>query len=98
MCLPGVSHGYRAQLGVLCKLPEDLLNPLLLIIDKGMKHNWPQYWSLGNLTSSWLPVGCNIIHHHSLNLAIQAVFYAVNSEPIQAMNAVENGVNDLTKV
>jgi len=30
------------QLGVICKLTEGALNPLILIIDKGIKQDWPQ--------------------------------------------------------
>ncbi|GAB0186435.1 hypothetical protein GRJ2_001108800 [Grus japonensis] len=32
-----------AQLGVTCKLTEGALNPLIQIIDKDIKDNWPQY-------------------------------------------------------
>ncbi|KAK4823942.1 hypothetical protein QYF61_008328 [Mycteria americana] len=31
------------QLGVICKLTEGALNPLVQIIDKDIKQNWPQY-------------------------------------------------------
>ena len=64
------------QLGVICKLTEGALNPLIQIIDKDIKQNWPQYWALGNTTCDWSPAGCNSIHHHSLGLgsAIQPAF------------------------
>ncbi|KAK4832234.1 hypothetical protein QYF61_021148 [Mycteria americana] len=32
-----------AQFGVVCKLTEGALNPLVQIIDKDIKQNWPQY-------------------------------------------------------
>ncbi|KAK4826516.1 hypothetical protein QYF61_010013 [Mycteria americana] len=32
-----------AQLGVVCKLAEGVLNPLVQIIDKDIKQNWSQY-------------------------------------------------------
>jgi len=32
-----------AQLGVICKLTEDALDPFIQIIDKDIKRNWPQY-------------------------------------------------------
>ncbi|KAK4819271.1 hypothetical protein QYF61_000482 [Mycteria americana] len=32
-----------AQLGVVCKLTEGALDPLIQIIDKDIKQNWPQY-------------------------------------------------------
>ncbi|KAK4823850.1 hypothetical protein QYF61_007498 [Mycteria americana] len=32
-----------AQLGVICKLTEGALDPLVQIIDKDIKQNWPQY-------------------------------------------------------
>ena len=31
------------QLGVVCKLTEGALDPLIQIIDKNTKQNWPQY-------------------------------------------------------
>ncbi|KAK4821075.1 hypothetical protein QYF61_012417 [Mycteria americana] len=31
------------QLGVVCKLTEGALNPLVQITDKDIKQNWPQY-------------------------------------------------------
>ncbi|KAK4822635.1 hypothetical protein QYF61_018587 [Mycteria americana] len=34
------------QLGVICKLTEGALDPLVQIIDKGIKHNWPQHRAL----------------------------------------------------
>ncbi|KAK4830957.1 hypothetical protein QYF61_014416 [Mycteria americana] len=62
------------QLGVVCKLTEGALNPLIQIIDKGMKQNWPQHRALGNTACDRPPTGVNSIHHHSLGLAIQPVF------------------------
>ncbi|KAK4823656.1 hypothetical protein QYF61_005008 [Mycteria americana] len=32
-----------SQLGVICKLTESALDPLIQIIDKDIKQNWPQY-------------------------------------------------------
>jgi len=31
-----------AQLGVICKLTEGALNPLIRVIDKDITQNWPQ--------------------------------------------------------
>ncbi|KAK4826053.1 hypothetical protein QYF61_004168 [Mycteria americana] len=39
-----------AQLGVICKLTEGALDPLVQIIDKDIKQNWPQHRALGNST------------------------------------------------
>ncbi|KAK4816773.1 hypothetical protein QYF61_022771 [Mycteria americana] len=39
-----------AQLGVICKLTEGALDPLVKIIDKDIKQNWPQHRALGNTT------------------------------------------------
>ncbi|KAK4826677.1 hypothetical protein QYF61_010686 [Mycteria americana] len=75
-----------AQLGVLCKLTEDALNPLIQIIDKDIKQNWPQHRALGNTTCDRPPTGVNSIHN-SLGLAIQPVLYPVKSMPIQAMSS-----------
>ncbi|KAK4831815.1 hypothetical protein QYF61_019245 [Mycteria americana] len=60
-----------AQLGVICKLTEGALNPLVQIIDKGIKQNWPQHRALGNTNCDWLPTGFNSVHHNALGLAIQ---------------------------
>ncbi|KAK4828751.1 hypothetical protein QYF61_000742 [Mycteria americana] len=39
------------KLGVICKLTEGALDPLIQIIDKDIKQNWPQHRALGNTTS-----------------------------------------------
>ena len=93
------------QLDVVCKLTEDALDPLVQIIDKDIKQNWPQNWALGNTICAQLSTGFNSIHHNALVPVIQLVLYPVKSVPIQAMrnqflqqNAVENGVIGFTKV
>ncbi|KAK4823486.1 hypothetical protein QYF61_002550 [Mycteria americana] len=93
------------QLGVICKITEGALNPLVQIIDKDTKQNWPQHRALGNTACDQLPTGVNSIHHHSSGLAIQPVLYPAKSPPIQAMssqflqeNAVGNGVKGFTNV
>ncbi|KAK4832105.1 hypothetical protein QYF61_020732 [Mycteria americana] len=63
-----------AQIGVICKLTEGALDPLIQIIDKGIKQDWPQHRALGNTTCDWPPTGFNSIHHNSLGPAIQPVF------------------------
>ncbi|KAK4824378.1 hypothetical protein QYF61_014038 [Mycteria americana] len=92
-----------AQLGVICKLTA--LDPLIQIIDKDIKQNWPQHRALGNTTCDRPPTGVNSIHHHSLGPAIRPVFYPVKRTPVQAMssqflqeNAVGNRVKGFTKV
>ncbi|KAK4825779.1 hypothetical protein QYF61_002342 [Mycteria americana] len=39
-----------AQPGVVCKLTEGALDPLIQIIDKDIKQNWPQHRALGDTT------------------------------------------------
>ncbi|KAK4831669.1 hypothetical protein QYF61_018636 [Mycteria americana] len=94
-----------AQLGVICKLTEGALDPLVQIIDKDVKQNWPQHRALGDTTCDRPPTGVNSIHHHSLGPAIQTVFYPAKSTPFQAMssqflqeNAVGDSVKGFTKV
>ncbi|KAK4821927.1 hypothetical protein QYF61_004930 [Mycteria americana] len=94
-----------AQLGVICKLTEGALDPLVQIIDKDIKQNWPQHRALGNTACDQSPTGVNSIHHNSLGLAIQPVLYPVKSTPIQAMssqflqeNAVGNCVEGFPEV
>ncbi|KAK4816620.1 hypothetical protein QYF61_019319 [Mycteria americana] len=94
-----------AQLGVICKLTEGALDPLIQIIDKNTKQNWPQHRALGNTACDRPPPGVNSIHHHSLGLAIQPVLYPAKSTPVQAMssqflqeNAVGNRVKGFTEV
>ncbi|KAK4824040.1 hypothetical protein QYF61_009631 [Mycteria americana] len=93
------------QLGVICKLTEGALDPVVQIIDKDIKQNWPQHRALGNTACDWPPTGVNSIHHHSLGPAIQPVLYPAKSPPVQAMssqflqeNAVGNHVNGFTKL
>ncbi|KAK4813467.1 hypothetical protein QYF61_006258 [Mycteria americana] len=92
------------QLGVICKLTESTLDPLIQIIDKDIKQNWPQHRALGNTACDRPPTGVNSIHHH-LGPAIQPVLYPAKSTPVQAMssqflqeNAVGNGVKGFTEV
>ncbi|KAK4825306.1 LOW QUALITY PROTEIN: hypothetical protein QYF61_026657 [Mycteria americana] len=66
-----------AQLGVICKLTEGALDPLIQIIDKDVKQNWPQHRALGNRP----PTGVNSIHHHSLGPAVQPVLYPARRTP-----------------
>ncbi|KAK4831626.1 hypothetical protein QYF61_018566 [Mycteria americana] len=93
------------QLGVVCKLTEGALDPLIQIIDKDIKQNWPQHRALGNTACDRPPTGVNSIHHHSLGLATHPVLYPAKSTPIQAMssqflqeNAVGNRVKGFTEV
>ncbi|KAK4825250.1 hypothetical protein QYF61_025649 [Mycteria americana] len=76
-----------ALLGVICKLTEGALDPLVQIIDKDIKQNWPQHRALGNSTCDRPPTGVNSIHHHSLGPAIQPVLYPAKSTPVQAMSS-----------
>jgi len=85
------------EFGVIFKLTEGALDPLVQIIDKDITQNWPQYRALGNTICNWLSTGFNPVHRRSLGLVILPVFYPVKSTPIQAMssrfvhnNAVEN--------
>ncbi|KAK4825833.1 hypothetical protein QYF61_002956 [Mycteria americana] len=93
------------QLGVICKLTEGALDPLIQIIDKDIKQDWRQHRALGNTTCDRPPTGVNSTHHHSLGPAIQPVLYPAKSTPVQAMssqflqeNAVGNGVKGFTEV
>ncbi|KAK4821425.1 hypothetical protein QYF61_019703 [Mycteria americana] len=76
-----------AQLGVICKLTEGALDPLIQIMDKDVKQDWPQHRALGNTACDWPPTGVNSIHHHSLGPAIQPVLYPAKSTPVQAMSS-----------
>ncbi|KAK4821781.1 hypothetical protein QYF61_002197 [Mycteria americana] len=75
------------QLGVVCKLTEGALDPLVQIIDKDMKQNWPQHRALGDTTCDRPPTGVNSIHHNSLGPAVQPVLYPAKSTPVQAMSS-----------
>ncbi|KAK4807083.1 hypothetical protein QYF61_018424 [Mycteria americana] len=76
------------QLGVICKLAEGALNPLVQIIDKDIKQNWPQHRALGNTACDRPPTGVNSIHHHSLGPAIQPVFYPAKRDILDAVEAL----------
>ncbi|KAK4832478.1 hypothetical protein QYF61_023525 [Mycteria americana] len=89
-----------AQLGVICKLTEGALDPLIQIIDKDVKQNWPQHRALGNTACDRPPTGVDSIHHHSLGPAIQPVLYPAKSTPVQAMSSQilqENAVGNRVK-
>ncbi|KAK4827151.1 hypothetical protein QYF61_015105 [Mycteria americana] len=76
-----------AQLVVICKLTEGALDPLVQVIDKDVKQNWPQHRALGNTACDRPPTGVYSIHHHSLGPAIQPVLYPAKSTPVQAMSS-----------
>ena len=71
------------QLDVICKLSEGALDPLIQIIYKDIKQNWPQYRALGNTTCDRPTAGFNPTHHNSLGLAVQPVFYPAKCTAIQ---------------
>ncbi|KAK4817510.1 hypothetical protein QYF61_017755 [Mycteria americana] len=75
-----------AQLGVICKLTEGALDPLVQTIDKDIKQNWPQHRALGNTACDWPTTGVNSIHHHSLGPASQLIFYPAKCAPVQAVS------------
>ncbi|KAK4828478.1 hypothetical protein QYF61_026703 [Mycteria americana] len=93
------------QLGVICKLTEGALNPLVQIIDKDIKQEWPQHRALGNTTCDRPPTGFNSVHYNSLGQASQPVFHSAMPTPVQARssqflyqeNAVGNGDKGFTK-
>ncbi|KAJ7421907.1 hypothetical protein BTVI_15880 [Pitangus sulphuratus] len=65
------------------------------VISEDIKQDLTQYPE-----ETQLPTGCNSTHHHSLDSAIETVFYLVNSAPIQAMGSQflqENAVGDSAK-
>jgi len=84
-----------AQLGVICKLPEGALNPLIQIIDKDIKQDWPQNWT-----------GCQLdLTPFTTTLYARPVLYPAKSTPIHTMgsqflqeNAAGNSTEGLTKV
>ncbi|KAK4823315.1 hypothetical protein QYF61_000917 [Mycteria americana] len=70
-----------AQFVVICKIPEGALNPLIQIIDKDIKQDWPQHRALGNTACDRPPTGFNSIHQNFLGSAIQPFFYPAKSTP-----------------
>ena len=75
-------------------------NPLIQIINKGIKQNWPQYWALGITPAGWLPTGLNSICCESLSLTIQSVLHPVNCMTLQAINSQffqENTIRNCAK-
>jgi len=104
--VPSAERSYPpAQCGVICRLTEGALIPLIQIIGKDVEQDRTQNWALRDTTRDRLPAGFNSIHHHSLRLDSQSVLYPAESTPIQTMgsqflqeDAVGNSVKCLTKV
>ncbi|KAK4818248.1 hypothetical protein QYF61_009423 [Mycteria americana] len=84
---PLVQINTPTQLGVICKLADGALDPLVQIIDEDIKQDWPQHRAMGDTTCDQPPAGVNSIHHHSLGPAIQPFYYPVKHMPIQAMSS-----------
>ena len=83
--LPTLRHySTSSELGIVCKLTEHVLDPFIQIINTDVKRAGPQYLLLGITTPDRLPAGFNFIHHHSLGLAIQPVFYLAKRILVQA--------------
>ena len=74
-----------SQLGVVYKLTEGALKPLIKIVNKDVKKEWPQYRALRDTTHDWLPTGFNSIDHNSLGPAIQLVLHPADCTPIQKL-------------
>lgn len=94
-----------SELGVICKLTEGALDPLVQITDGDIEKKWPQYWAQWDTTSDWPPAAFSSIHHSNLDLATQTVFDPLMHTSIQALsrqflweNAVGNGFKSLTEV
>ncbi|RMC04413.1 hypothetical protein DUI87_19235 [Hirundo rustica rustica] len=94
-----------SQLGVICKFTDGGLNPLIQIISKDIKQDWPQQRSLRDTTSDWPQTGCSTVHHHSLGLAIQPFLNPEKSAPVKAVGcqllqeyALEDSVKGLAEV
>ncbi|KAK4822662.1 hypothetical protein QYF61_019029 [Mycteria americana] len=85
------------QLGVICKLTEGALDPLIQIIDKDIKQNWPQHRALGNTACDRPPTGFNSIHHRSLGPAIQPVLYPAKTLKSSSKNWTQCQIKQVQK-
>ncbi|KAK4818679.1 hypothetical protein QYF61_017424 [Mycteria americana] len=65
------------QLGVLHKLPEGTLKPLIYAINEDIKQYWSQYRPLRDTTRCWLPFGHRAIDCNSLDAASQFLIHLI---------------------
>lgn len=73
-----------SQCGVICKLFESALNPLMQIINKHIKHNLPLSWPLGNTAHEWLqPDSTPHTTTLSLDIFLSSKVYACLSHELQ---------------
>lgn len=48
-----------ALLGIICKMTEGAVYPLVKITDKDTQQGWPQLWALRNTACDWPHTGCH---------------------------------------
>jgi len=72
------------QLGVISKLAEGALNPIIYVIDQDVKEYWTQDRPLGDTTSYQNSSGHKAIDHNPLTVTIQPIPYPPNSPPVKS--------------
>lgn len=93
-----------SKLGVICKLPESALNPLIQIINEYIKQSQSQCCPLRNNTRDWSQAGFYNILHSFQGLAIQTAFlpsedYISSSHGLQAPPGQHRGrESEMTEV
>ncbi|KAK4827398.1 LOW QUALITY PROTEIN: hypothetical protein QYF61_017803 [Mycteria americana] len=76
--IPSLRHvNCTTQLGVICKLAEGALDPIVNVTDEDIKQHWSQYGPLRNTTS---------VDHFPLDVTIQPIPHPLNSPPIKSLS------------
>ncbi|KAK4832883.1 hypothetical protein QYF61_026433 [Mycteria americana] len=76
--IPSFWHVNRTtQLGVICKLAEDALNPTVYVTDEDIKQYWSRHGPLMDTTS---------VDHYPLDATIQTIPHPPNSPPIKSIS------------
>lgn len=78
-----------SQFSIFHKFMEGLLYPLypiIQIINKHIKLYWPQYRSLKDTMSNWLPGGLCTANHYHFSLTVQLIFFSQYHSLIQSIS------------
>lgn len=77
---------YNTQLGVICRLAEDVLNPSVQVTGEDINHYLSQYGSLKDTSPYWFPLRYWTIAYRSSEAASQRIPYVLKSQPFKSVS------------
>ncbi|GAB0197840.1 hypothetical protein GRJ2_002249400 [Grus japonensis] len=85
--IPSLQHvDCITQLGVVGKLAEGALDPIVHVADKDVKQCRSQYRPLRNATCHWSPLGHRAVDCNSLSVTVQPIPYPPSGLSVKSMS------------